>query len=540
VITGSAQSLQTLSTSNGSWSGTTPLSYRYQWQICDSTGAGCQNIVNATDATYTVTSSEIGRRLGAIVTATNAAGVSSAASALTDPAAYRTASGVTLQAIDGGPTYFASKSPQSAWMDEHILLGAWAEQPQNLTEVEFATAMGDNIYWSLAGSATDPTNKRADYDVIRQGGMHVSAPDVTAQSGSETVAYDGTDEADMNLGPGVGGWDTTGYSQNNCLPPAASCGYTVANFFYTGRPASYGSPGYPINGAAIHQGFGKGVLFWEAAQPAAAFLNYSDILSADSYWLTDNDLKMPSQGGCALLPDDRTACGGGNGTGLTAAQSQLPANYEYNVTDLDALQAINGESKPILVDVETGCPFSDGDSAGNCATPPQSVAAAWHALIAGARGIIWFQHNFSGPCQDNRTFIDGSDPWGDNYDCEQTPGVALHDVVGAVSGFNHEVAELNDVLLSPTARGEVSTTADVSAMAKSYQSNTSCYVFAGSGRPATPPPADQSATFTLADDYTGPVTVYDENRTVAASNGVFQDNFADANAVHTYVIPSPC
>ena len=36
VISGSAEQGKTLSTSSGSWSGTTPMTYTYQWQRCDS------------------------------------------------------------------------------------------------------------------------------------------------------------------------------------------------------------------------------------------------------------------------------------------------------------------------------------------------------------------------------------------------------------------------------------------------------------------------------------------------------------------------
>lgn len=443
--------------------------------------------------------------------------------------------GVTSRPIDGGSAYFASKSSHSGWMDRHVLLGAWLEQPLNATEVGYDRAMGDNIYWNLAGSPRDPSNLRADYNVIRAGGMHASAPDTTANSGSETVAYDGSDESDLNFGPGSNRWlNNNTYNQDACAPPGSRCGFTVAKFFYTGQPSSDRSLGYPINGTAIHQGYGKGVLFWETKQQAAQFLKYSDMLSADSYWLTDSGLQAPSQGGCALLPNNRTACGNGSGPGLTYAQSHLPANYAYDVTELEQLQASTGRSKPVVVDVETGCPFSGGGNTGHCATPAQTVAAAWHALIAGARGILWFQHNFSGPCPDDRTFIDGSNPSSRMYSCQQTPGVTLHNMVQAITAFNQEVAHLNGVLLSPSAIGYVSTTGDVSTVAKAYRG--SCYVFAGSGQLATPPPVDQSVTFKLADGYSGPVTVFDENRTVQASGGTFTDTFADANATHIYHI----
>jgi hypothetical protein len=433
-----------------------------------------------------------------------------------------------LAAVDGGAEYFTHKSPHSAWMDRHILLGGWLEQPQSAEEVHYAVAMGENIYWNLAGT---PGRDRADYNVIRSGGMHVSAPGADSHSGAETVSYDGSDESDMDYGPGSARWlNNDVYSASACVPAGSRCGYSAARYFYTGQPSSDGRVSYPINGTPIHQGFGKGVLFWEPARQATRFLRYTDILSADSYWLTDPDLRLPSQGGCALLPSSPTACGNGGGRGLTPAQSQLPANYAFDVRSLERLQALNGAAKPVVVDVETGCPGTSGA----CSTPPQTIAAAWHALIAGARGIIWFQHNFSGPCVDDRTFIDGSNPTSRMYNCQQTPGVTLHDMVRSVAGFDRKVASLTNVLLSPTERGYLSTDGDVSTMTKVY--GRSCYVFAGSGRPAVPPPVNQSVTFRLTGHYTGPVAVIDENRSLRATDGSFKDTFADADAVHVYRI----
>lgn len=342
----------------------------------------------------------------------------------------------------------------------------------------------------------------------------------------DTVSYDGSDEVDMNGGPGSSGWNAI---TGACIPADSRCGYTIAKFFYIGRPDRYGRPDYPIDGTVIHQGFGKGVLFWESDAQAAKFLTYSDTLSADSYWMTDTDLALPSQGGCALLPYSRTACGGGKG--LTDAERALPANYAYDVTRLEYLQSLNGSPKPIVVDVETGCPGRNGI----CTTPAEMKAAAWHALIAGARGIIWFQHNFSGPCVDFNTFYDGMNPETPYYNCQQTPGVTLHDVDLAVRSFDDTVKRLDGVLLSPTAHGYVTTgKADVSTMAK-YAAGK-FYVFAGSGKPATPPPMDMLVTFTLAGAYSGPVTVIGEHRTLHSVRGHFTDEFANANSVHIYEI----
>jgi hypothetical protein len=304
----------------------------------------------------------------------------------------------------------------------------------------------------------------------------------------------------------------------------------VANWFYTAKPTSYGSPGYPIDGRAIHQGNGKGVLFWETNAQAAKFMTYSDTESADSYWFSDSDLNVPSQGGCALLPNDPTACGNGGGSGLTDAQRRLAANYEYNVTQLEQLDAMNGASKPIVVDVELHCPGPNG-----CAQIPNFKAAAMHAIIAGARGIIWFDHDFGGNCQTDRIMMDGSDPTSSNYGCVLYGTTTMHDLVVALTAFNGQLSALNDVLLSPFADGYATVTSGV-ATVMTKQACPSYYVFAGSGKPATPPPANQTVTFKLAAAWSGTVTVVNEGRTLTATNGTFSDTFADADTYHVYQI----
>src|SRR5215213_9432604 len=72
-----------LSASPGTWSGTQPISYGYQWRRCDAAGGGCASVSGATAASYTVTTSDVGDTLRVDVTASNTAGSSSMASAPT-------------------------------------------------------------------------------------------------------------------------------------------------------------------------------------------------------------------------------------------------------------------------------------------------------------------------------------------------------------------------------------------------------------------------------------------------------------------------
>lgn len=72
LISGTAQAGSTLSTDNGTWTSSSPLSYTYRWRRCAS--GTCTNIPGATASTYTLTSSDVGDTVDVIVSATNTGG----------------------------------------------------------------------------------------------------------------------------------------------------------------------------------------------------------------------------------------------------------------------------------------------------------------------------------------------------------------------------------------------------------------------------------------------------------------------------------
>ncbi|HWX96416.1 MAG TPA: choice-of-anchor D domain-containing protein [Solirubrobacteraceae bacterium] len=78
TITGTPAQNQVLTAHNGSWSNE-PTSFAYQWLRCDSTGAKCLEIAEATLATYTLTSTDVGSTIRVAVTATNGSGKSAPA-----------------------------------------------------------------------------------------------------------------------------------------------------------------------------------------------------------------------------------------------------------------------------------------------------------------------------------------------------------------------------------------------------------------------------------------------------------------------------
>ena len=127
----------------------------------------------------------------------------------------------------------------------------------------------------------------------------------------------------------------------------------------------------PADGRFHYTGYGKGVMFWETDAQAAQFVNqFQDVTAADTYWFTDPFISSGSEGGALL----------NNGNPLTVAQTRLAANYGYNIDRMRALDAMDGRRK--------------------------IKAAVWRGIIAGAQGIIYFNHSFGGPDQTQHALRD--------------------------------------------------------------------------------------------------------------------------------------
>ena len=98
TITGTAKEGELLSASSGTWSGTTPITYAYQWQRCSPT---CAAISGATAATRRLDANDVGKTIKVVVTATNPAGSPSATSAATATVTTGPPLNLTLPAITG-------------------------------------------------------------------------------------------------------------------------------------------------------------------------------------------------------------------------------------------------------------------------------------------------------------------------------------------------------------------------------------------------------------------------------------------------------
>jgi Concanavalin A-like lectin/glucanases superfamily/Calcineurin-like phosphoesterase len=100
TITGTPQAGQQLTADPGTWSGTQPIAYAYQWRRCDTSGGGCADIAGATGQSYALTSADVGSTIRVAVTASNSGGSATATSAPTAPVTAATADPVVMAAGD--------------------------------------------------------------------------------------------------------------------------------------------------------------------------------------------------------------------------------------------------------------------------------------------------------------------------------------------------------------------------------------------------------------------------------------------------------
>lgn len=371
---------------------------------------------------------------------------------------------VHLRAIDGGTNFY----PANSFPNDPAFfpLGVWFESVTSSSDTAKDQAAGLNTYVVLTNNSSAA--------LIRAAGMHTMPAeyDRYASEGTELKSWMLGDELDMILGPGAGYTEMQNRANNT-----------------------------PNDGRPRYANYGKGVLFWEADSEARQFVNnYQTIVSADGYFYSDNNICGQWEGGKIVNNDHQ----------LSTDECIRASNYGWEVARLRGFQPgvlLTTKARPVWGFVEVG-------PQGNRHTPtgPEISAAVWSMIINGARGIIYFNHAFAGPCNGSQHFL---------RDCDAA-------VRTAVTNTNAQVKALAPVLNAPFADGYVSAPG-VETMAK--WSGGQYYVFAGNHDNAA-----KTTTYSLACTGNGTATVLNESRSIPIVGGHFSDAFANGTAVHNYRI----
>ncbi|HYN33117.1 MAG TPA: DUF4082 domain-containing protein [Ilumatobacteraceae bacterium] len=394
--------------------------------------------------------------------------------------------GPSQRNVDGGDQFYGTFKDSFPTSSDFFPLGVWAAQSNSPEEIASDRALGLNTYvLSLEGSNDQ---------LIKDSGMFTLPNTPSPNSAGELL----TDEADMWAGAGDAPWTGelgagSGDPQvRPCIPGDAKCGYTVMSELRK-RVA---------RDILTFANYGKGVTFWQTPEQASRFVNeFQDVVSADNYWFTDPNICQSKEGGVLKHNGDDD---------LSPADCRLAANYGLTTRHVRSLvQPV--AAMPVWNFVELGHPFTEDES--GTITPTEVRAAVWSSLIGGARGIVYFAHNFGGPCPSYNLL---RDQCGDAIRTELT-------------ALNQQITRLAPVLNAPFLDGYARSDGPVDIAVKRHENSN--YVMVGA---AENEPFD--ATVSVSCGNANSAEVIDENRTVPITNHTFHDAFADGNAVHLYKI----
>jgi hypothetical protein len=379
----------------------------------------------------------------------------------------------TLTPVDGGTDYYSKFSNPLPITPDYFPIGVWGAYGQTQSNMNLDAAAGINTYVWAGDSSLVPAI-RAD------GRFHIiQNSDSRANVGSETAGWILHDELDMQCGPP----SCDGYGQLESIIRSL-----------------------PADGRFRYNNFGKGVIFWDNDQDAQTWINgrssfgsYVQVVSSDIYWMTDPDACSQFQGGALLLGSSRA---------LTQAECKRASNYGAVIDKMRRLDAMDNIRQPIWGFVEVGDPGT-----GTSTNSPQIKAAVWHSLIAGARGMIYFEHAFAGACNGDAHLI--------RTNCAGTRQIVVD--------TDALIKQLAPVLNSPTVSSDVVVSGGARMMTKWDGSNF--YVFAGSKENAS-----SSSTWSLPCVGNATATRIGETGSISVTNGAFTDSFADGNSIHIYRI----
>jgi hypothetical protein len=149
VLSGEARETETLSGTNGNWTGS-PTRFEYQWLRCSSVaGTGCSSVGGATSSSYKLVHADAGSTMRLQVTASNTVGpttAESAPSAIVQPLTIRAQLAITPSpTCTGIPTYLDGSGSQTPNMPITRYHYTYVEFPlfyQSLVEEEQAGGSG--------------------------------------------------------------------------------------------------------------------------------------------------------------------------------------------------------------------------------------------------------------------------------------------------------------------------------------------------------------------------------------------------------------
>jgi hypothetical protein len=172
TISGDASVGSDLTANPGTWNGSAPFSFQYQWLICGSKGEACGNIAGATKKTFTIRDGDQGNTIRVKVIASNSDGSGNATSDATKQitsATTTTTTGTTTTtpAANGCPPGKGTVNVKDMSLPARLLIDAVSSRPGTLTKgtqsftvtVHVTNTCGQTVSGALVYVTATPYNQ---------------------------------------------------------------------------------------------------------------------------------------------------------------------------------------------------------------------------------------------------------------------------------------------------------------------------------------------------------------------------------------------
>lgn len=370
----------------------------------------------------------------------------------------------------GGPTYYAAfpKALASGWSSSGFFpISVFAGRPSHAVELH---AAGINTFMA-----------------VEHDGSPIS---MVTDEGISVVAQDEWTADEIGDDPRVVGW----FISDECESSAGACAFDDEQPRVTLQSEWVQARRDLDDGRFLQANFGNGVLgtYW-APTTMGDHIALMDVVSVDKYAYTSQHVQR-LLADSPYWPDDADP-------GSSAAYGWL----QERMASFDA-------TKPNWVFVETAMPYLEEDDARTIDTA-EIGGAVWNALIHGAAGIAYFQHNNNGVCG--------------NYSIIQCGA----ERTAAIRSINAQVTAMAPVLNSPSYSWQFGTGLQTALKVVDDYAYILAMTDGTSGiRSFSLPPSLRDATA---------VEVVDEGRSIEVDVGAFVDDFDAEYTHHIYRIALP-
>ncbi len=376
---------------------------------------------------------------------------------------------------EGGSDYWNRFSDAQRWTDPSFFpIGVWWGNVSSDEEAQWDKSHGINFYTEMW--------EGTDFALLERNDQYWVGDKLNSTFDEDSPHWPG-----VFLGDEIDGRTSTPEEGFSLLQEAKDLWAGSGKFLYANFTSMVVGPDMPL-----------------AAQEQ--YVNaFTDVVSVDIYWNTAPYCDwQPYRGEYLAEPVPQQSC-------------HSASSYGKTVTGLAARDAADGVRQPIWNFVELLNPSSPVYGYDLTASPSGIRGAAMNSIINEARGLIYFNQSFGGPCPSGMAIRDAQTKGPGWCGAEQI------EAMGQVNNLIHSVAPILNTQSYEWSFGD-----GLDSMLKTHDG--SAYIFAmtadaGSGeRSFTLPPGIGGTT----------VEVVGEDRMLPVQDGVFTDTFADADTYHVY------